>query len=283
MVLLKNSVSKFMMMLSVFLAVSLLLTVVVGEIKFRSGKKVAVHGTKAPSSDTTDKTTDKPAFEDTVFSVLTYNMVKETQGSENSVSKDNFESHIKYLKENGYKSIDTSQIADYLSGKKTIPDKAVLISFDSGYSDKYNIVFPILKKYGFNAVIFLDGSKVNNVNGYLTSGQITEMQKQGIEIGMHFISPNNIETASFEQQRKYLEEGKQKLETITKKPINYISYVDKKYNEDTIKAVKALGFKAGFTTAEGKANKNSNSYEVKRLNLVHNEDIQGLINKLNIK
>jgi peptidoglycan/xylan/chitin deacetylase (PgdA/CDA1 family) len=43
-----------------------------------------------------------------------------------------------------------------------LPDNPLLITFDGGYLDNYINAFPILKKYGFPAVIFLTTSRMND-------------------------------------------------------------------------------------------------------------------------
>ncbi len=68
-----------------------------------------------------------------------------------------------------------------------------------------------------------------------------------------------------------------------KKPVNCISYEDKKYNEDTINAAKALGFNLGFTTLEGITNKKDNAFEIKRIPIQNKDNIEGFIKKIKIQ
>ena len=41
--------------------------------------------------------------------------------------------HFNWLKENGYNVISWQQVIDAENGKGTLPDNAVLLSFDDGY------------------------------------------------------------------------------------------------------------------------------------------------------
>lgn len=67
---------------------------------------------------------------------------------------DNFESQLKWLRSNNYTSLTTSQFAKHLDGG-SVPSKSVLITFDDGYLDNWVYAYPLLKKYGFNAVLFI--------------------------------------------------------------------------------------------------------------------------------
>ena len=60
--------------------------------------------------------------------------------------------HFNWLKENGYNVISWQQVIDAENGKGTLPDNAVLLSFDDGYETMYNVVFPLLKAYNYPAV-----------------------------------------------------------------------------------------------------------------------------------
>lgn len=282
--------------MSVVLAAALVFTVATGEIKLKNTRKSIIQAydklsesprEEKPSSTSPTKDNNTSKGENIIESLgiptLTYNSIKEKEGIEGTVSKNNFEMQMKHLKENGYNTITSTQLRDYLLNNKPLPEKSFLITFDSGYNDKYTLVLPILKKYGFKAICFIDGNKVNNVNGYLTSSQIGEMQDYGIEIGMYYISPNNLGSLSLEQQKKNISDGKEKLEKITKKTVNCISYEDKKYNEDTINAAKALGFNLGFTTLEGIVNKKDNPFEIKRIPIQNKDNIEGFIKKIKIQ
>lgn len=288
------------MTIAMGLAAALVLTAAVGEMKLKNAKKSIIQTSDKTSKNqgkekdsTVSSTNNKKDEGRTINSekttessgipILTYNSVKEKEGIEGTVSKNNFEIQMKHLKENGYNSITTMQLSEYLVNNKSLPEKPVLITFDSGYNDKYTLVLPILKKYGFKAICFIDGSKVNNVTGYLTSSQINEMQDYGMEIGMYYVFSNNIAEMTMEQQKRIISDGKQKLEKVTKKPVSFISYDDKKYNADTINAVKSFGFNLGFTTLQGLANKKDNVFEIKRINIENKDTLESYIKKLKIK
>lgn len=72
-----------------------------------------------------------------------------------SVSPKNFEAHIFYLKEH-FTILSLQDIEQSIKNKKTI-HRGILLTFDDGYLDNLSYAFPILKKYGVPAVIFVSG------------------------------------------------------------------------------------------------------------------------------
>lgn len=85
--------------------------------------------------------------------VLMYHHVQPNPGMISS-SVENFESQLQWLKKRGYQSLTLEEFSQHLSGEKSFR-KGVLITFDDGYLNNWVYAFPLLKKYGFKATIFL--------------------------------------------------------------------------------------------------------------------------------
>lgn len=85
--------------------------------------------------------------------VLMYHHVTPAGGMIN-VSPGHFEAQLAWLQKKGYQSLSTDQFAAHLNGQAA-PARSVLITFDDGYLDNWLYAFPLLKKYGFKATIFL--------------------------------------------------------------------------------------------------------------------------------
>lgn len=58
-----------------------------------------------------------------------------------------------WLEANGYSPVSLQQVIDERRGGKPLPENAVLLTFDDGYRSFYDRVMPLLKLYGFPAVL----------------------------------------------------------------------------------------------------------------------------------
>ena len=80
-----------------------------------------------------------------------------------ALSPQEFERQIAYFCRN-YEILSLDAIAQYVHQQKTLPKKAVAITFDDGYRDNYYNAYPILKKYGVPATIFLTVGHIERDN-----------------------------------------------------------------------------------------------------------------------
>ena len=71
------------------------------------------------------------------------------------IPTDKFSEQMKFLKENNYTTFTLDEVYNFFAGTIQVPKKSVVITFDDGYVDNYINAYPILKKYKFNATIFL--------------------------------------------------------------------------------------------------------------------------------
>lgn len=71
------------------------------------------------------------------------------------VSAEKFERDLAYLKAKGVTTLTMAQLQAHLEGRWTAPENSVVITFDDGYKSGYRYAYPLLKKYGFTASMFV--------------------------------------------------------------------------------------------------------------------------------
>jgi len=137
------------------------------------------------------------------LTILSYHEIAEGNDAlvpQYTVTPTNFVRQMDWLKNNGYRFVSVNDVlADY-AGKKALPDKAVLITFDDGYRSVYVHAFPILKLFNAPAVVALVGKWMEvpengkvNFDGrsiprtdLLSWQQINEMTRSGlVEVASH--------------------------------------------------------------------------------------------------
>jgi len=89
--------------------------------------------------------------------VLMYHHIADEVTNDMIVSPETFEKHMKAIWDNGYTAVTIDEVTDYIERGKNLPEKSVMITFDDGYMSNYEYAYPILEKYGLNAVIFAVG------------------------------------------------------------------------------------------------------------------------------
>lgn len=75
-------------------------------------------------------------------------------------SLSSFEQQMKFLFEEGYHSVTLEDIYAWHQGKKTLPKKSVVITFDDGFYSNTAFACPVLESYGFQGSVFVIGSLI---------------------------------------------------------------------------------------------------------------------------
>lgn len=134
------------------------------------------------------------------FVVLSYHDVKDEvakdlSAGQTAVSTANLIAQFDWLRKNGYHIVSVQNLLDARAGRKPLPPKALLLSFDDGYASVYHKVFPLLRKYRYPAMIALVGSWMERAGHdhesrlgetLLTWEQVREMSRSGlVEVASH--------------------------------------------------------------------------------------------------
>ncbi|MBW1678997.1 MAG: polysaccharide deacetylase family protein [Deltaproteobacteria bacterium] len=143
------------------------------------------------------------------------------------VPPSNFEKQMRYLKKN-YRVISLKTLAQYIRSKKSLPDDCVVITFDDGYRDNHTNAYPILKKYGLPATIFLTIGYINN-NELPWWDRLARIVEEGRKKIVNLDLPAEI---CPERIKKPLSEIFSGETAISKKKINSLASLFKEVSED---------------------------------------------------
>jgi peptidoglycan/xylan/chitin deacetylase (PgdA/CDA1 family) len=90
-----------------------------------------------------------------VVPILCYHRFGATCRSALCVSETSFRAQLDYLKDNGYRTITLGELYEFITYKRAVPLRSVVITIDDGYRSIYDIAYPLLKEYGFTATMFI--------------------------------------------------------------------------------------------------------------------------------
>ncbi len=207
---------------------------------------------------------------------------KEDMGNHNIyVTVKDFQKQLKYLKENNYTTLTFRDInADY----PTDFHKKVIITFDDGYEDNYYLAFPILKQYGFKAVIFLVTKLQYNKWGVaegeplkqlLSPDQLLEMDDYGIEFGGHTQTHRSLIGITGTARETEIAGCKNDIEKILHKEVISFAYPFGAMDESTKQLVEKAGFKYGIATKKGSVEFAEDLYQIRRIEISKRTTIIG--------
>lgn len=151
--------------------------------------------------------------------ILLYHGIVKKEDAANT-TLNNFINQMEALKKEGYETISLEQFYLFKKGKFNLPKRPIIITFDDGRKDSFYPTDTILKKLGFNAVLFVaTGPMIDGNNFYLTKDEIKYVYDTGRwEIQAHGrYSHNHINSElGFDQRflssKKFLQD-KQRYET----------------------------------------------------------------------
>jgi len=183
-----------------------------------------------------------------------------------SVREKEFAKQLEYLYSKGWKTINLSQLLEYLQAKTPFPDKSQILSFDDGNQTDYTVAFPLLEKFGFKATFFLTSDFIDKP-GHLQKSQILEMSQAGMEFGSHGKTHKFLSTLNDDELKSELLDSKKMLEEIIGKEINLLSLPGGYHSANVKRITKELGFK-GICTSEFGWNENKiDPFKLRRVSL----------------
>ena len=225
--------------------------------------------------------------------VLMYHHVNPHKGDMVTITPEVFEGQMEYLQRAGYRTLKIQELVSYINGGLTLPQKAVVVTFDDGWLDNYIYALPAIKKNKINATVFLITNRVENASQNATmipsfiptheeskslieKGEshkvvlnwsvIKEMSDTGlIEFYSHTKSHAKCNSLSEKELAEELKESREIIEKRLGIPCPYFCWPYGKYNGLAVNVAKKTGYKALFTTNHGVVEAGSDPFVINRI------------------
>lgn len=209
--------------------------------------------------------------------VLMYHSIAEEKGNDAVISPELFAKHMEYLYQHKYYTASLDELYDHLTGRKALPEKSVVLTFDDGYLDTYSIAMPILKRYGFKSTVFVPAADIGK---NLTVIQLNEMKQAGMVIASHSNNHRDLSPLTDKEQLEEVTESKAKLDNLLSQDTKYFCYPNGSYNESTLQILRKNGFKMAFTINPGWVKPQDNLLLLKRVWMGNSITLQHLEERL---
>ena len=220
------------------------------------------------------------AYEETI--ILCYHNVPKNVHLDNmGADQKSFINTIEYFKTHGYTFVSLDDLVEARSGKKDLPEKTILLTFDDAYQSFYDFVYPILAEYKISSVLavvtyWIGKEKPDSVEHNLMSwDQIREVAEspyvevishshdlhkgviynpQGNKLAAAVNRQYDAQAGNYEDAEAYvkrveddLKTSKRILEEKTGQVVRAIAWPYGRYNEIIAKKGKEIGFGIQFT------------------------------------
>lgn len=212
--------------------------------------------------------------------IMEPNHIKEMKQEQNAsvISNIQFEEQMKFLNDNGFYVATLDELKQFIEGKKELPKKTVVITFDDGYLSNVTYAYPILKQYDFKATIFMIGTymfgdtakydfkklqflKLKDLNKYK---DVFSFESHTYDL--HRLNDNNKGLLIASSKKDVLNDITKNKELLGAK---YLAYPFGQRNPSAIKALKETSHEMAFTIENGYVTKDSNKiYELPRFGIL---------------
>lgn len=192
-----------------------------------------------------------------------------------------FAKQMSYLKKHGFTFYTASELIIHYREEGEFPANGVSITFDDGWKDNFTHAFPVMRDLGIKATIFLVPSLIGKTSDqvtaegegpreHLSSENITEMSRHGIEFGSHSLTHLLLNNASTEEISREANESKKQIEELVQKSCDVFAYPAGFFTDEAKQTVSDAGYLAAFTTVYGDAN-DADLFELNRIEILRRD------------
>ena len=206
---------------------------------------------KAPAASPASRQENKPVVKSLPSAgipVLMYHSIGEEKNNDAVIAKERFAEQMAFLSSHNFTPISLDDLYAYLNGTGDLPAKPVMLTFDDGYRDTYEVALPILKQYGFKSVLFIPATVAGT---RLSWQELREMKAAGMEIGSHSLTHRDLGDMSPAEQAVEITKSKELLDSFLSQNTRYFCYPNGSYNQETLRLLKLHGFLLSVTIDPG--------------------------------
>ena len=225
--------------------------------------------------------------------ILMYHSVNPTVSqilSQYQVTPDAFEEQLRYLRDAGFYNVSWEAWQTAVTTNNPLPGRAIILTFDDGYLDFYQYAWPLLKKYGFTATVFLVTDCIGGSNLWDRSygvelslmgwSEIRQLQAQGVEFGSHSVTHRPLTALSYSEVMEEGMRSKMLLESQLGKAIPTFAYPYGDFDPVIQHLMGACGYTVALSCRPGGNGFQDRLLALRRIEVKGSDSLQEFITKI---
>jgi peptidoglycan/xylan/chitin deacetylase (PgdA/CDA1 family) len=174
----------------------------------------------------------------------------------------------------GYRFVPIGEFLD-AAGSDGLGKRDLVLTFDDGYRELYDVVLPGLERRGVPFHVFLVTDYVGRVNDWelglnrrpfrhLDWPEIVEMAGRGVTFGSHGASHDDLTRLPARAVQSDLARSRAAIESRLGSPVRTVSYPFGRYNDAVKDAAREAGFEAAFSLYPKHRNARFDPFAIRR-------------------
>jgi len=204
-------------------------------------------------------------------------MTAEQRINDSVMSVEQFTEQMKFLFDNNYYTASVYELEQYLNGKKILPERTVVITFDDGYRSNTKYAYPLLKKYDFQASIFLITGLIGERDNVIEHAGWNDLRKCGDVFSYHSHSHSLHKLVKGGKSSFSLSESSEITnDLLISKALLSTSYLAYPYGQSSRAGKIAMsnsGYRLAFSTVAAYTKRSTDKLEIPRFSISTNTDI----------
>jgi len=195
------------------------------------------------------------------------------------VSRTKLAAQVRWLARNGYQAVTLGRVVDAWSGRATLPERPIVLSFDDGYRSHVTTALPTLAPEGWPGVLNLDVSNLAPSWGIPRYG-VRRLIAAGWEIDAHSMTHADLAVTDGAALRHEVAGSRRAIRRLFGVTARFFCYPAGRYDGETIAAVEAAGYEGATTTEFGLAAPTAGRFALARVRIDRDAGADGLMRKL---
>jgi len=191
---------------------------------------------------------------------------------------DKFNEQLDYLKNNGFYTVTTEEFVSWMYNETELPEKSVFLTIDDGAfgtaKDRGNYLIPALEEHNMYATLFLI-TDWWPIEYYLSDNLDIESHTHDLhyEYRKYCEHRSKVNCVSYDD---LVNDLKKSIDVVKKTEAFCFPFYES--TEQSIKAVKEVGFKTAFVGGFRKATRDDNKYKIPRYPIYDSTSLKTFIN-----
>jgi peptidoglycan/xylan/chitin deacetylase (PgdA/CDA1 family) len=174
------------------------------------------------------------------------------------VPDETFASHLRMLREDGWRCLDAATFLRGLDEPDFLPKRSALVTFDDGYRSLLKHGLPTLRQFDCPAVLFVPSDYIGGTNAFdldeepeeaiCSFEDLRRLRQQGVSIQAHSVTHRAFSDLGLAEQEREVYRSKEVLEEAVGEPVELFSFPYGDGGKDEQK-VTSLLLRAGYRAA----------------------------------